>query len=1035
MEPATRAVSENRTMPKLCRLIGIAIVLASLGAGPARGEPPSDSGLAAYWDFDEPAGFRVIDRAGGDHPGTLQGSPAAARVDGPFGSRALRFTAPGQEVTGPDPGLPAGSSPGSVSLWFRPDSGATNKVLFVYGSPVTGQARGLWLRDANTVSFFFRNNPPDLHAAISGGVTANQWHYVVGTYDGTTARLYYDGKLAGQIETRINTVLNGTFHVGANIDEHSRDFLGLVDDVAVYDRALSADEIRDHYVARSETLRRLEAAEQAKNVARIRECSVDQIIFAVRQPGKDGHWYANFGYWSFDPDRKLYGDGGRLCRLNLKTGEMTVLLDDPQGGVRDPQVHYDGRTILFSYRKGGQPYYHLYEIGADGSGLRQLTDGPYDDFEPTYLPDGDIVFCSSRCNRWVPCWSTLVANLHRCDGDGRNIRMISSNIEQENTPSVLPDGRILYTRWEYVDRSQVAFHHLWTLNPDGTGQMVWFGNMHPGTVMIDALPIPGTKRVVASFSPGHGRCEHNGAITLVDPRAGPDEQGFAHPISQGNDFRDPYPISEDLFLVARGASILLMNGQGVTVPVYTLPAQDTAAGLECHEPRVLAPRRRERLIPPRVDPAKQVGRLVLANVNHGRNMAGVEPGEIKKLLVLESLAKPVNFNMPGHPMFQVSYMEPLTIGGTFCLARVLGTVPVEPDGSASFELPALRSVFFVALDADGLSVKRMQSFVTVQPGETTSCSGCHEQRTGTPPAMAGLMALERPASRIEPFADIPDVLDFPRDIQPILDRHCVECHNPDRRDGDVDLCGDHTPVYSNAYWTIVKRRLISDARNGYGNRPPRSIGSSASRLLGFVDGSHYDARLTPQERTTLILWIDSGATYAGTYAGYLTGIAPVEFPVEVMTRRCGRCHGVEPNSQPRLAWEGDDIRPWARLPFKFGDADPALSLSNLTRPEKSYLLRAPLSPETGGYGLCAEPVFHSTGDADYQAILRAIAEAKEHLDKIKRFDMPGFRPNEHYFREMQHFGIIPAGQTRDDPIDVYAADQAFWASAWYRPAK
>jgi hypothetical protein len=279
------------------------------------------------------------------------------------------------------------------------------------------------------------------------------------------------------------------------------------------------------------------------------------------------------------------------------------------------------------------------------------------------------------------------------------------------------------------------------------------------------------------------------------------------------------------------------------------------------------------------------------------------------------------------------------------------------------------------------------------------------------------------------------VLDFPRDIQPILDRHCVECHNPDRRDGDVDLCGDHTPVYSNAYWTIVKRRLISDARNGYGNRPPRSIGSSASRLLGFVDGSHYDARLTPQERTTLILWIDSGATYAGTYAGYLTGIAPVEFPVEVMTRRCGRCHGVEPNSQPRLAWEGDDIRPWARLPFKFGDADPALSLSNLTRPEKSYLLRAPLSPETGGYGLCAEPVFHSTGDADYQAILRAIAEAKEHLDKIKRFDMPGFRPNEHYFREMQHFGIIPAGQTRDDPIDVYAADQAFWASAWYRPAK
>jgi len=251
----------------------------------------------------------------------------------------------------------------------------------------------------------------------------------------------------------------------------------------------------------------------------------------------------------------------------------------------------------------------------------------------------------------------------------------------------------------------------------------------------------------------------------------------------------------------------------------------------------------------------------------------------------------------------------------------------------------------------------------------------------------------------------------------------------------VDLCGDHTPAYSTGYWTIVKRRLISDARNAYGNRPPRSIGSSASRLLDYLDGSHYDAKLTPHERTTLILWIETGATYPGTYASYLSGIVPVEFPVETMTRRCGGCHGVKPNSHPRLAWEGEDIRPWARLPFKFGDADPALSLSNLTRPEKSYLLRAPLSPDAGGYGLCAEPVFRDTGDPDYQTMLRAIVEAKALLAEVKRFDIPGFRPNEHYFREMQHFGIIPPDQTLADPIDVYAADQAFWASSWYRPAR
>ncbi len=1024
-------------------------------AGLVWAEPPSDKGLVAYWDFDEPSGDRAVDRAGGDNHGTLQGSPKAKRADGPFGSQALDFTAALQEVKGSDAGLPIGASPSSISLWFRPAPGASNKVLFVYGSPVTGQARGLWLRDPGTVSFFFRNHPPDLHASISGGVKFGRWHHVVGTYDGTIARLYYDGKLAGQIETRINTVLDGTFHIGANIDEHQRDYLGMMDDVAVYDRVLAADEIANHYTSRRGSLEKFEAEQRAEHLARIQESDVEEIVFAVRQPGKDGHWYANFGYWSFEPGSPLYGDGGRLCRLNLRTGKLTALLDDPKGGVRDPQVHYDGRKILFSYRKGGQPYYHLCEIDIDGTNLRQLTDGPFDDFEPTYLPDGDIVFCSSRCKRWVPCWSTLVANLHRCDPDGGNIRMISSNIEQENTPCVLNDGRLLFTRWEYVDRSQVAFHHLWTMNPDGTGQMIYFGNMHPGIVMIDTLPIPGTKQVVSSFSPGHGRREHSGWITVVDSRAGPDQQKFARRISQSADFRDPYPLSADSFLVARGPSILLMDANGLTTPIYTLPPAD--AGLECQEPRAIISRPRERIIPSRLDLESPTGRLVLADVTNGRNMEGVEPGDVKKLLVLESLAKPVNFNMPGHPTFQISHMEPLTIGGTFCLARVLGTVPVEPDGSAYIELPAMRSLFFVALDENDLSIKRMQSFVTVQPGETTSCSGCHEQRTSTPdwqkgtgpisaqhppgrsgkldlsPFSRSLLALQRPPRRIEPFADIPDVPDFPRDIQPILDRHCVECHNPDQRDGDVDLCGDHTPVYSTSYWTIVKRRLISDARNGHGNRPPRSIGSSASQLLDYIDGSHHDVKLTPLERMTLILWIETGATYPGTYASYLSGIAPVKFPVETMIRRCGSCHGVKANSHPRLAWEGSDIRPWARLPLKFADADPASSLCNLTRPEKSYLLRAPLSRDAGGYGLCAESVFADTKDADYQAVLSAIQAAADHLAEIKRFDMPGFRPNEHYFREMKHFGIIPASQSPDDPVDVYSLDQAFWASAWHQP--
>lgn len=371
---------------------------------------------------------------------------------------------------------------------------------------------------------------------------------------------------------------------------------------------------------------------------------VESIVFAARGVNPtDGHWYANFGYYAHDPNRKGYAEGAKLYRLNLQTRALTALLTDPKGGIRDPQVSYDGNKILFSYRPGGTEPYHLYEINADGTALKQLTSGPYDDFEPAYLPDGGIVFVSSRCKRWVNCWLTQVAVLHRCDADGSNLHALSSNNEQDNTPWPLADGRILYTRWEYVDRSQVHFHHLWAANPDGTAQMTWFGNLHPGITMIDAKPIPGSDKIVASFSPGHGQREHDGIVTVVDPRGGPDAKEFARSISKGANFRDPWAFSEACFLAASRNTLVLMDGTGRTEELLKLPAADRAAKLECHEPRPLAPRPREVIIQPRTKPEEATGRLLLADVNHGRNMTGVKPGEIKKLLVLETLPMPVHY--------------------------------------------------------------------------------------------------------------------------------------------------------------------------------------------------------------------------------------------------------------------------------------------------------------------------------------------------------------------------------------------------------
>src|SRR5678815_4812133 len=211
----------------------------------------------------------------------------------------------------------------------------------------------------------------------------------------------------------------------------------------------------------------------------------------------------------------------------------------------------------------------------------------------------------------------------------------------------------------------------------------------------------------------------------------------------------------------------------------------------------------KRQIPDRIKPAEASGRLVLADIYDGRNMTGVKRGEIKKLLVLESLPMPIHYT---------GGMDPISYGGTFTLERIVGTVPVEPDGSAYLELPALRSFFFVALDENDLSVKRMQSFLTVQPGETTSCVGCHEQRTRTPRnnlTSPNLLAVLRAPSRIEPIQGVPDVIDFPRDIQPVLDSLCVNCHGYEKteaggpRAGRLILSGDRGPMFSHSYYMLL----------------------------------------------------------------------------------------------------------------------------------------------------------------------------------------------------------------------------------------
>ena len=782
--------------------------------------------------------------------------------------------------------------------------------------------------------------------------------------------------------------------------------------------------------------------------------ALKQIVFAVRKPNtRDGHWYANFSYYGPDEKRNAYLPGGRLCSLDLVSGKVANLIDDPLGGIRDPVLNSDASRILFAWRKGSDPYFHLHDCRLDGSDLRQLTDGPWDDFEPSHLPDGGIIFVSNRCKRWVNCWLTQVATLHRCDADGGHLEQLSANLEQDNTPWPLPDGRILYQRWEYVDRSQVHYHHLWSANPDGTNQMIYFGNQTPGVVMIDAKPIPDSDLIVSIFSPGHGQMEHAGQVVTLSPRLGPDDPTAVHVISPAADFRDPWPLAADAFLVARGGEILAMDGKGATARLFTLSESDRQAGFWVNEPRPVLPRALGKVIARQTDLAQATGKLTLYNILEGRNMQGVKPGEIRKLLILESLPKPINYT---------GGMDPLTYGGSFTLERVVGTVPVETDGSAYLELPARRSFFFIALDKDDLAVKRMQSFLTVQPGEVTSCIGCHEQRTRTtlPPLHA--KALERAASTITPIPGVPEVFDFPRDIQPILDAACVACHDYDKTArggpcaGKLILTGDRGPMFSHSYFMLTIAGLFSDGRNqATSNHAPRTHGSSASRLLKLIDGSHYGATVTPQQATLLRLWIDAAATYPGTYAALGTGMiggyeenqqvgSDHDWPStraagQVLDTRCVACHSGK--GAPPLPRSLSDERGTSFWQPKIPDRSLVTSrhlVFNLSRPQKSMILLAPLARSAGGYQLCHKPdddaeVFSNTSDPGYQALLAMVTAGKDHLDAITRFDMPNFKPRPAYLREMKRYGVLPADLPPNATVNPYLTDQHYWESLWHHP--
>ena len=488
-------------------------------------------------------------------------------------------------------------------------------------------------------------------------------------------------------------------------------------------------------------------------------------------------------------------------------GRVRTLLADPGGVIRDPAVSWDGQRVLFAWKKSlDEDDYHLYQLTVASGEIRQITSGlGFADYEPACLPNGDIIFSSTRCVQTVDCWWTEVSNLYTCDADGRYLRRLGFDQVHTVFPQMLDDGRVIYTRWDYNDRGQIFPQALFQMNSDGTGQTEFYANnsWFPTTI-AHARGIPGTEKVMAIFM-GHHTAQA-GKLGTLDPAKGRQENAGAQLIApirhtaaeridsfgqEGELFQYPYPLTEMEFLVGyapQGWKTAHEEKGGADFGIYWMDVNGRRellaadATLACQQPTPLVARTPPPARPTSIDYRKTTGTYYMQDVYAGAALAGVPRGTVKKLRViaLEFRAAGVGNNGSDGPGGGALVSTPIAIGnGSWDVKTVLGDATVHADGSAHFTVPARTPIYFQALDERNHAIQTMRSWSTLQPGEVQSCVGCHESKNRAPPAAryGDSLALKTGPQALMPFHGPPRGFSFPKEIQPILDHHCIRCHN------------------------------------------------------------------------------------------------------------------------------------------------------------------------------------------------------------------------------------------------------------------
>ncbi len=638
----------------------------------------------------------------------------------------------------------------------------------------------------------------------------------------------------------------------------------------------------------------------------------EDLLVVQRAPGIFPHMSdQHYGWWS-RPGGGIYvlkGFKTPSPRLVSLTGDM------PEGSFIGPDLSYDGKTVLFAYcryrpevrrmkktDKDALPedtFYHVYEMNVDGSGRRQLTRGRYDDFDPRYLPGGEIVFLSTRkgtavqvrrstveatlaatqADSYVRCGGDAVRpvavfTLHAMDRAGGRMRPLSAFENFEWTPAVAADGQLLYSRWDYVDRYNGPYISLWNAHPDGARATLVYGNYtERPQVVFEARSIPGSRKLVFTASAHHSIT--GGSLALLDRSLGTEFEKpltrltpeVCFPETEGwpqHYYANPWPLSEEFHLVAWSDKPLPPhslvddarnppNAMGVYLydAFGNLELLHRDASISTQYPIPIRPRPEPPALRSLVDwEGPQEGTFLVQDVYQG--LEGIARGRVKRLRIVGVPPK-VQPEM-NRPPVGISKEDP----GKF----VLGTVPVEEDGSAHFRVPSGVPVFFQALDEEGTAVQTMRSLTYVLPGESRSCIGCHESREASPPPRRPRAALHAPA-RIAPEGEGTWPLRFDRLVQPVLDARCVSCHAPGGK-APLDLTAGKS-------YAGLLDFAGGDLRKKAFERPrsvPGEGTAEQSRLREILraKGGHAGVALSPVEFRRFLVWMDTYAPWQGSYS-------------------------------------------------------------------------------------------------------------------------------------------------------------------------